>query len=114
MILLSDVYLKPYSDTSSHNEKLKSLSRYRFTKIHECAKLKNSISRLVYILFQKLEKLVTTLHMPSIYRLLEEYPEASYIASSHLSKLTNLLNENSHGHYNVILRLSLEILLVTP
>lgn len=46
MMLLSGVDLKPYSDTSYHNEELKSLSRYRFTKVQERAKLKTSISRV--------------------------------------------------------------------
>ncbi len=100
MMLLSDVDLKPYSDISYHNEDLKSLTRYRFTKVQERAKLKTSISRLVQILFPELEKLVPTLHMVSIYKLLEEYPGASFIASAHLTKLTNLLKESSHGHYN--------------
>jgi len=100
MMLLSDVDLKPYSDISYHNENLKSLTRYRFTKVQERAKLKTSISRLVQILFPELEKLVPTLHMISIYKLLEEYPGASFIASAHLTKLTNLLKESSHGHYN--------------
>ena len=100
MMLMSDVALKPYTDTSYHNEELKSLSRYRFTKVQERAKLKTSVSRLVQILFPELEKLVATLHMTSIYSILEEYPGASYIASAHLTKLTNLLNETSKGHYN--------------
>lgn len=99
-MLMSDVSLKPYSDTSYHNEELKSLSRYRFTKVQERAKLKTSISRLVQILFPELEKLVSTLHMASVYRLLEEYPGASHIASAHLTKLTNLLKEASKGRYD--------------
>ena len=48
-MLMSDVNLKSYSDTSYHNEQLKSLTRYRFDKIKERAKLKISISRLVCI-----------------------------------------------------------------
>lgn len=99
-MLMSDISLKPYSDTSYHNEELKSLSRYRFTKVQERAKLKTSISRLVQIIFPELEKLVSTLHTASVYRLLEEYPGASHIVSAHLTKLTNLLNEASHGHYD--------------
>ena len=50
-MLLSDVSLKPYTDTVYHNEELKSLARYRFDKVKERAKLKTSISRLVCILF---------------------------------------------------------------
>ena len=42
MMLLTDRTLKPYSDTSYHNEELKSLTRYRFDKVKERAKLKTS------------------------------------------------------------------------
>ena len=59
-MLMSDVNLKSYSDTSYHNEELKSLTRYRFDKVKERAKLKSSVSRLVCILFPELEKLVPT------------------------------------------------------
>ena len=100
MMLMSDVDLKPYSDTSYHNEELKSLSRYRFTKVQERAKLKTSVTRLVQILFPELEKLISIIHIISVYSLLEEYPGASYIASAHLTKLTNLLAEASKGRYN--------------
>ena len=99
-MLMSDVNLKSYSDTSYHNEELKSLTRYRFDKVKERAKLKTSISRLVTILFPELEKLVPTLHMTSIYALLSEFPSASAVASAHLTRLTNLLSESSKGHYS--------------
>ena len=98
-MLMSDVNLKSYSDTSYHNEELKSLTRYRFDKVKERSALKVSISRLVCILFPELEKLVPTLHMTSVYSLLYEFPGASYIASAHLTRLTNLLSKASKGHY---------------
>ena len=75
-MLLSDMGLKPYTDTAYHNEELKSLTRYRFDKVRERAKLKQSISRLVCILFPELEKLVPTIHMNSVYALLEEFSGA--------------------------------------
>jgi len=98
-MLMSDVNLKSYSDTSYHNEQLKSLTRYRFDKVKERAKLKQSISRLVTILFPELEKLIPTLHMASIYALLFELSSASDIASVHLTRLTNLLSTSSRGRY---------------
>jgi len=98
-MLMSDVNLKSYSDISYHNEELKSLTRYRFDKVKERAKLKTSVSRLVTILFPELEKLVPTLHMPSISALLREFPGALQIASAHLTRLTNLLYETSKGRY---------------
>ena len=90
-MIMSDVNLKSYSDTSYHNEELKSLTRYRFDKVKEHAQLKQSISRLVTILFPELEKLVPTLYMASVYAMLSEFPSAPAIASAHLTRLTNLL-----------------------
>ena len=99
MMLLTDKTLKPYSDTSYHNEELKSLTRYRFNKVQERARLKTSVSRLVSILFPELEKQVPTLHMSSVYALLSEFPGASFVAVAHLTRLKNLLYEASKGHY---------------
>ena len=98
-MLMSDVNLKSYSDTSYHNEELKSLTRYRFDKVKERAKLNSSVSRLVCILFPELEKLVPTLHMASVYALLSEFPGAKQVANVHLTRLTNLLTKASKGRY---------------
>lgn len=100
MMLMSDVNLKSYSDTSYHNEELKSLTRYRFDKVQERAQLKQSVSRLVTILFPELEKLVPTLHLASVYALLSELPSAGQIASCHLTHLTKLLQTASRGRYS--------------
>ena len=96
---MSDVNLKSYSDTSYHNEELKSLTRYRFDKVKERAQLKQSISRLVCILFPELEKLVPTLHQNSVYELLYEFPGAKHVANAHLTRLSNLVETASKGHY---------------
>ena len=98
-MLLSDVDLKSYTEIAYHNEELKSLTRYRFDKVCERAKLKQSIARLVTILFPELEKLVSSLHSASVYALLSEYPGAKQVAEIHLTKLTNLLIASSKGHY---------------
>ena len=98
-MLMSDVGLKPYTDTAYHNEELKSLTRYRFDKVRERAKLKQSIARLVCILFPELEKLVPTLHMASVYALLVEFPGAKQIANAHLTRLKTLLLVASKGRY---------------
>ena len=99
-MLMSDVDLKSYTDTSYHNEELKSLTRYRFDKVHERAKLKTSVSRLVCILFPELEKLVPTLHMTSVYTLLSEFPGAHQIADAHLTHLKTVLSDASKGRYD--------------
>ena len=98
-MLMSDVGLKPYTDTAYHNDELKSLTRSRFDKVKERAKLKSSVSRLVCILFPELEKLVPTLHMVSVYALLEEFPGAKQIAGAHLTRLKTLLHGASRGRY---------------
>ena len=98
-MLLSDVGLKPYTDTAYHNEELKSLTRYRFDKVKERGQLKQSIARLVCILFPELERLVPTLHMVSVYALLEEFPGAEQIAEAHLTRLKTLLHNASRGQY---------------
>ena len=100
MMLMSDVNLKSYSDISYHNEELKSLTRYRFDKVQERARLKQSVSRLVTILFPELEKLVPTLHIASVYALLSELPSTGKIASCHLTHLTKLLENASKGRYS--------------
>jgi len=98
-MLMSDVDLKSYTDTAYHNEELKSLTRYRFDKVRQRAKLKQSVARLVNILFPELETLVPTLHMASVYALLSELPGAQQIASAHLTHLKTLLDDASKGRY---------------
>ena len=98
-MLMSDVDLKSYTDTAYHNEELKSLTRYRFDKVRERAKLKQSVSRLVTILFPELEKLVPTLHMASVYALLSEFPGAKQVAGAHLTHLKTVLSDASKGRY---------------
>ena len=98
-MLLSDVSLKLYTDTAYHNEELKSLTRYRFDKVKERGRLKQSIARLVCILFPELEKLVPTLHMVSVYALLDEFPGAKQIANANLTHLKSALYSASKGRY---------------
>ena len=98
-MMMSGVVLSSYTAISYHNEELKSLSRYRFCKVQERAKLKQSVSRLVNILFPELERLVPTLHLVSVYALRAELPGANQIASSHLTHLTRLLSTASKGSY---------------
>jgi transposase len=98
-MIMSDVSLKPYSDKLYHNEDLKSLTRYRFDKVSQRAKLKQSVSRLVNILFPELETLVSTLHGKAVYELLLEFPSAQHIASANLKHLTHLLNTSSKGRF---------------
>ena len=98
-MMMSDVVLTSYTATSYHNEELKSLTRYRFEKVQERARLKQSVTRLVCIPFPELEQLVPTLHLSSVYALLSELPGAKQIADCHLALLANLLGNTSKGRY---------------
>ena len=106
-MLMSDVNLKPYTDTAYHNEELKSFTRYRFDKVKERAKLKQSVSRLITILFPELEKLVPTFHMASVYALLSEFPGAKQLAGAHLTHLKAVLENASKGRYGRDMAVSL-------
>ena len=99
-MLMSDVDLKSYTDTAYHNEELKSLTRYRFDKVRQRAKLKQSVSRLVTILFPELEALVPTLHISSIYVMLSQFPGAKQIAAAHLAHFKAVLSDASKGRYD--------------
>ncbi len=99
-MLMSDVDLKSYTDTAYHNEELKSLTRYRFDKVQERAKLKVSVSRLVNILFPELETLVPTLHLVSVYAMLSEFPGARQISNAHLTHFKAVLSDASKGRYD--------------
>ena len=98
-MLMSDVDLKSYTATAYHNEELKSLTRYRFGKVQERAKLKQSVSRLVNILFPELETLVPSLHLASVYAMLSEFPGARQIADAHLTHFKAVLSDASKGRY---------------
>ena len=98
-MLISDLDRKSYTDTVYHNEELKSLTRYRFDKVCERAKLKQTVSRLVTILFPELEKLVSSLHSASVYALLSEFPGAKQLSSAHMTHLKAVLKNASQGRY---------------
>ena len=98
-MLMSDSGLVPYRAEARRTEDLKSLTRYRFDKVRERAKLKQSISRLVCILFPELERIVPSLHMRLVYELLGAFPGAEQVAGASVSELSDLLERSSKGHY---------------
>ena len=97
-MLMSDLDLKSYTDTAYHNEELKSLTRYRFNRIKLRSRLKESVSRLVTILFPELEPLVSSIHLASVYAFLYEFPGAKQISDAHLTHLKALTRKVSAGN----------------
>ncbi len=97
--LLLIYFHKPLVERDHLCAGVKSLTRYRFDKVKERGQLKQSVSRLVCILFPELEKMVPTLHMASVYTLLDEFPGAKQIADAHLTHLKTVLFDTSKGRY---------------
>ena len=102
-ILASNLDLTPYTHAAFQNEELKSLTRYRFEKVRQRTKLKQSLARLVNILSPELENAVSTLHLSCIYTImLLKYPSAKDIAKSRFDKFANLIESASKGHFDKI------------
>jgi transposase len=98
-ILMSDIDIKPYTTALYNNEELKSLTRYRFDQVQDRARLKQSVARLINILFPEIEKLIFSLHAESVYSLLLEFPGAKQIASAKIDRITEILQTASRGRY---------------
>ena len=80
-------------------QELKTLTRYRSRLVSQRSKLKQSISRLVDILFPELPSVCSSATQASIKALLLEFPSASQIAHCRIDRLTNLLSAASKGRY---------------
>lgn len=100
VLMLMTQKLTPYVPVSYHKKELKSLTRYRFSLVQDCSRLKVSFARLMNIVFPELEKIVHELQINSVYQLMSEYTDPLAISNAHLTHLTNLLKQNSKGHYS--------------
>jgi len=91
---------KPYSQPLYYISELKTLTRNRYRLVEMRSKLKISINRLVTVLFPELFGKVWSINQKSTYALLSEFPTAKSIAEAHLTRLTNILYDNSRGKYS--------------
>jgi len=83
----------------SEIEELRELVRHRSRLVEMNAKFKVSVSRIISIVFPELPEAVWSIHQKSCYAMLLEYPTANTVAQSHLTKLCNILHDNSNGKY---------------
>ena len=90
---------KPYSLSVLPISELKTLTRNRHRLVSMRSKLKISVSRLITVLFPELPSVVWSVNQKSTYAMLLEFPTISSISNAHLTKLTNVLAENSKGKY---------------
>ena len=81
-MLVASPNLNAYSLQAHRNEELKSLTLYRFDKVAQLSKLKQSLLRLLTILFPELESAISSLHSDSA--LLLKYPGDTDVAKSQL------------------------------
>lgn len=97
--LLLSGHTKPYTPQVWELSELRMLTRSRFRLVGMRSRYKQSISRLVTMLFPELSQAVHSVNQKSSYALLLEFPTAAAIANAHLTRLSNLLWVNSHGRY---------------
>lgn len=83
---------KPYTLKSYHTEALKSLSRERFQLVEDLRIVKQSIYRLVTIMFPEYLKLFSNIYQGSALNILRAYPSASKIAKARLESIASLLH----------------------
>ena len=89
----------PFTLKSYHISELKSLTRYRQSLIADRSRLKNSIKRLINILFPEYDIVFSDLHCTTSYAILSIYPGHESIASANIIKLTNIILKASRQHY---------------
>lgn len=99
-LMLSSSDAKPHLDLSYHVMELKSLTRYRSRLKDQLARLKISLARIIEIVFPELEDCVYSINQKSTMALLHEFPSKELIANAHLTRLGNVLKDNSRGKYS--------------
>ena len=103
-IIIKSLSLNNYTLVSSrdiNNIKLKGLSRSRHNLIVMRSRSKIQLASFIDQLFPELNQFFKgNLHLNVSYQLLKEYSSPKQISSLHLTKLSNILHDNSHGRYN--------------
>ena len=103
-IIIKSLALNNYNLVTTrdiNNIKLKGLSRSRHNLIVMRSRSKIQLAYFIDQLFPELNKFFKgNLHLNVSYQLLKEYSSPKDISSLHLTKLSNILHNNSHGRYN--------------
>ena len=103
-IIIKSLTLGNYSLITSrdiNNLKLKGLCRSRRNLVTMRSKAKIQLVSYMDQIFPELAEFFKgNLHLNVSYLLLKEYSSPNDIKNLHLTKLTNILHDNSHGRYN--------------
>ncbi len=102
-IIIKSLTLNNYNLVTTrdiNNIKLKGLSRSRHNLIVMRSRSKIQLASFIDQLFPELNQFFKgNLHLNVSYQLLKEYSSPKDISSLHLTKLANILHNNSHGRY---------------
>lgn len=103
-LIVECLMLKKYSLVNSQDIniiKLRRLSRFKLETIQQQTRIKTQLTACLDIVFPELANFFKgNLHLKVSYALLEKYSSAKAIAHCRIDGLTNLLYDNSKGHYN--------------
>lgn len=103
-IIIKSLTLNNYNLVTTrdiNNIKLKGLSRSRHNLIVMRSRSKIQLASFIDQLFPELNKFFKgNLHLNVSYQLLKDYSSPKDISSLHLTKLSNILHDNSRGRYN--------------
>ena len=103
-IIIKSLSLNNYNLVTTrdiNNIKLKGLSRSRHNLIVMRSRSKIQLASFIDQLFPELNQFFKgNLHLNVSYQLLKEFSSPKQISSLHLTKLSNILHDNSHGRYN--------------
>lgn len=90
---------RPVTSIPYNGDELKSLSRYRSGLIKCRSREKNSIKRLINILFPEYERLFRDVHCKTSYAILSTYPGRDKIGCCRTPALTKIVRSASIGYY---------------
>lgn len=90
---------EPFTIKSYHISELKSLTRYRQSLVSDRSRLKNSVKRLINILFPEYDEMFSDIHGETSYAILTEFPGNNELAKANIVKLTNIIVKASNNRY---------------
>ena len=82
--------LTPFTIKSYHISELKSLTRYRQNLVNDRSRLKNSVKRLINILFPEYDEMFSDIHGETSYAILTEFPGHNELATANIIRLTDI------------------------
>ena len=88
---------EPFTIKSYHISELKSLTRYRQNLVSDRSRLKNSVKRLINILFPEYDEIFSDTHGETSYAILTEFSGSNKIAKANIIKLTNIIAKASNN-----------------